>query len=520
MRTKSAQMRILLYRNVRYNEQKVLVKGGEWVLKKLFLIGILLLSPAAGINTAFADELAGNDLKAAAAAGADESNQNVTTAEQTGQDSSGNSNEEPSNTQQSQSTTPKISQNQTVKGDPAPEQDQYTNVAICQQQTTVIIAACQSENTNSNQGTANQSQTADIGAGQQQAVSSNGSANVEQDQETGLASDQNQNITFPSGIDFSQYQNTSIVTDQTEKAHTNANGDFWQEQWVHVFHSQDQLLLGTGTILGEQNQAAGIEASQVQTLNTSDSAKMKQTQEADIQSNQPEAGSNSAEAGVNVKTSNFIKIIKDTSANIVKFVQKIFVNGALADVVKQKYILNENNLSGSTAEQNYQKQFEWGNLEVSNYAEITFNEELQSFTAKLTSTLSLLFNKSMLETSTGKPDQNNDNGTSPDHNGESGAPSEPSDTSSKDSETRDNNETPAAPISSQASSQVTKQGALAIPVKAAEEHTQQVSVKKDQTGHGNQLPNTNTNHYNLLLLGLVLLGFGLAVQFTMKKQRN
>jgi LPXTG-motif cell wall-anchored protein len=240
---------------------------------------------------------------------------------------------------------------------------------------------------------------------------------------------------------------------------------------------------------------------------------MEQTQEADIQSEITDTEMNKAEAGVNVKTRNSLEFIKETSANAVKLVQEIFVNNILVDVFNRDYSLNENHSYVPLNQQTYQKQFDWGNLFVSNEAVFSFNEEWQNFEGTLTSTLSLILNGSIFgERTTDNPDQNNDNGSEP---------SDPVVTDHPSHETNDGNniEIPATPVTAE-TSQVSKQEVTAVPTATANDQSQPVSSKPNVIENGKELPNTSTNNFNVLLLGILLLAAGIGILFSRKMKQN
>ena len=74
-------------------------------------------------------------------------------------------------------------------------------------------------------------------------------------------------------------------------------------------------------------------------LSTSGSSKLEQTQSAEVGGYIVDALKEAVEVGVKVTTKNYLEVIKNTTSHVVKFIQEIFVNDELVDMVDESYTL-------------------------------------------------------------------------------------------------------------------------------------------------------------------------------------
>lgn len=414
---------------------------------------------------------------------------------------------------QDQSAVTSVSQNQNVTGDPSAAQNQNANVIVCQQQTAVLTASCQ-DNGGSTAEAGVQKQTANIDAAQTQSVLTSQTGTASQEQDTGVTSNQSQDILLPSGGKQSQSQGTDISTSQLESANLNSQTDILQVQQAGIFNSQSQQLDQENSKLSQET---AIKALQLQHFITFGYALAEQNQTAEAKSNMNNGENCSVAAGVQVATSNSIEVIKNTSVNAVKLVQKILFNNQIVES-SQDYTFDGN--TSYSVEQKIQKQYEWGFVEVTNSTFVHFNEKFQSVEATLTSFINLVFNKKQScngdsdkpKPDDGHPPDTNNGGNSSGSN-DSGDPSKNPITPNpgQTEKTSDENSIPAVPVNETKLEQTVSSDSGNVWTAPSKSDANQTAANV------NTLPDTGSNNYNILIVGLLLLVSGTGSLFLIKK---
>ena len=244
------------------------------------------------------------------------------------------------------------------------------------------------------------------------------------------------------------------------------------------------------------------------------------------------------ESGVNVTSRNYIEIIKETTTTVAKFIQEILVNNELVDRFTDDYSLEGSDSYHS--HQIFQKQYDWGNLNVENLASVQYNEQLQKFETSMSSYLSLVFGMignidcpkpAPIENNEPPAENNNDDntGTPPAPPTESGGgdkgnsdvpASETVQEPTGNSETNTGRSASSVQTVQTISAPVSEYHAQTTAAKAGQDHAQTIAAPVSNNNvQGNSLPITATNSYNLLVLGMVLITAGL-LYYTVRKKLN
>ncbi|MCQ6278539.1 LPXTG cell wall anchor domain-containing protein [Bacillus sp. EB600] len=455
-----------------------------------------------------------------------------------GQAESNPDNNKPS---QNQSTDTQVIQNQTVTGGKTTDQNQTANVTICQQQTILASVSCQGNVTSILDGHTDQSKTATIVAAQVQNVDSSANVKSEQTQKTGITSDQKLEIMCPCGETQSPQQGTNILTNQAQSINTSLNAELFQGQLTEVNHSQDQHLETSGGGENGQRQLTNVEELQAQSLSTSGPVKIEQTQTVEVKGSIVNTIKDFVESGVKVTSRNYIEIIKETTTTVANFIQEIFVNNELVDRFTNDYSLEGNDSYHS--QQAFQKQYDWGNLNVENLASVQYNEQLQQFETSMSSYLSLVFGM-IGNIDCPKPAPNDNNEPPAENNNDDNTSTPPAPPTESGGGDKGNSDVPASDTVQEptgnsetntgSGQQATSgQAVQTIAVSVSQDHVQTTvaPVSQDHVQtiaapvsnnnvQGNSLPNTATNSYNLLVLGLVLITAGGLLYYTVRKKLN
>ncbi|MFS0774571.1 LPXTG cell wall anchor domain-containing protein [Neobacillus sp. 3P2-tot-E-2] len=497
------------------------------MLKKVLLTFLLIHSATVGLNTAYAEEpivhneeLAGQtsenltsplvETSAEEPAVVFEDSQEVTT---------------PENVNQDQSTDQKVTQGQDIKGDNGdPEQDQTADINVCQEQSVSASISCEDKIETGSEAQGEQEQTTSVETGQVQNVDSIGSVKAEQKQGTNIDSKQSQEMSLPEGQSVSQSQGTNAVTDQNQTAIAENQADISQGQGTDIVVSQKQELASKED---KQRQETTIDADQAQVLSTSGSSKMEQTQSAEVSGYIVDALKQAVEVGVKVTTKNYLEVIKDTTSHMVKFIQEIFVNDELVDVIDDSYALVGTDTHVKMT--NYEKQYDWGSLVVGNSASIFFSESLEKYTSTMNSFLTLVFglghsgnggseNPDPVNPDPIDPDPVNPDPVNPDPVDPDPITPDPVDPGleNPDPVTPD----PVVPATSENTPPVTAENPVttAPVVETVQKPAEPIKVETVVVAKkGNELPDTATGTYNYLVLGMLLTVGGIVFLFQRRR---
>ncbi|WP_419954918.1 LPXTG cell wall anchor domain-containing protein [Neobacillus niacini] len=479
---------------------------------------------------------------------------------------------------QDQSADTSGNQDQNVTEDIVVDQDQQVTGSLCQEQSVHATISCEEKLESNVEGNVDQSQTTKVEAGQQQNGLSSGAVEAEQNQNLNVDAEQVQEVAVPAGENSSHGQQTNASSSQKQTVSAEDQTLFVQNQLVDIAVNQRQQLSDTNKQVDELKQQTAIEALQSQNMTTSGSAKMEQTQTAEVKGSAVDALKKVFEAGVVVTSRNYIEIVKDTAANFVKVIQEIFVNDELVDSIHQDYNVDE--IGIQMPHQTYQKDYDWGSIFVQNLATINYNEPLQVFNTSMTSFLSVVFGIERSCACSTKPNEEDnetpvtpppgDNEQTPpsngdDNNGETPVTPPPSENEQTPPGNEDDNngETPVTPppgeneptppgngdgnngetpvTSPPGENEPTPPGngdgnTNETPVTPAPEQNEEkpvvtpvvndvqksapsVTVVKTAAvpSNGNSLPDTATNSYNYLILGAFLVAAG-ALFFNRRKR--
>jgi LPXTG-motif cell wall-anchored protein len=532
-------MRFVLY-NERINLIKLILKGGKRMLKKLLLTFLLIHTATVGLNVAYAEEpvihndLAGETTEILTANSLETAVENPSVVEGQNQSTDNPSNQEltpAENVDQDQSTDQKVTQGQDVKGDAKEEQDQTADIIVCQEQMVNASVSCEDKVESDPEGLAEQKQTTTVETGQAQDVDAEGAVKAEQKQGTEIDSKQSQEVTSPEGEGVSHSQGTNAETKQTQTAITENPGDIIQGQHSEVVVSQTQEL---SEKQDKQKQETAVNAEQSQVMSTSGSSKLEQTQSAEVKANMVDALKNIVDVGIKVTSRNYLEVVKDTTSNVVKFIQEIFVNDELVDVIDESYTLDGNDTEVKM--QRYEKQYDWGSLVVGNSASIIFSESLQNYTSTMSSFLSLVFGFERSNVPTPEnPDPENPTPENPDpevpqqpenptpENPDPEVPQQPENPTPENPnpEVPQQPENPTTENPTPGENPVTPEDNTTTSPqeqKEVQKPTEPVKVQPiAATGDGNQLPDTATASYNYLLVGLLLTTAGITIFFNRRR---
>ncbi|WP_462410141.1 hypothetical protein [Neobacillus sp. Marseille-QA0830] len=444
-------------------------------------------------------------------------------------------------TNQDQSTDASVEQNQNVQSEAEVTQDQFADGGICQEQYVSVQASCQDDSQDNQNGQASQSQETSIETGQLQNVTAPGPTSTEQSQGTEINAGQTQEVTLSDDETLSHSQSSDVSTGQSQSAGFDGDGFIFQHQLTEVNQKLDQEVKEDGA--AKDKQQANIDAIQTQHMSSSGSAAAEQTQQAEVKGSIVDALKRAVDVGVNVTSRNYVEIVKDSVKSIVKIFQEIKVNDEVVDVFSNEYTLEE--LENGSHHQKFEKQYDWGNLIVTNFAKVSFNETLQQFETTMSSFLGLGF---LMEKETeGKPtndgpvtppvDGNDDpvtppqdgnqgddpvtppaNGNedpvTPPQDGNSGeGPATPPSNGNEGTVTPPQSETPV-PTASQQPQPVLNIEHVSNPTPAANTNSQTASAN---TVKANTLPVTASNIYNYLLIGSLIAAGGLMLRFRRTK---
>lgn len=439
-------------------------------------------------------------------------------------------NESGSETIQDQSTNGEVTQNQDVIGEAIIEQDQFANGTVCQEQSVNASVSCNDKIESDSQGPLDQKQTTSVEANQAQMVTSSDKVEAEQKQGTGIKAEQLQEVLLPEGESYAHSQGTDALTNQNQTISANNEAYLFQVQDAEVINTQTQQLSIADSIEDKQEQLTTIVANQGQSMSTFGSAKMEQTQTAAVKSYLIDTLENVVDIGINVTTRNYIEVFKDTTNSLIKIIQEILVNDELVDVVDYDYALEENDSHASL--QTFHKEYEWGSLIVENSSSILFSEQLKTYQTSMTSFLSLVFGFG--KTSNGvsdEPTPNEDEELPSEledgNTEEEPAPAYPEDDEEEELPPESNDgengvdPVPAAPVGSDESDPKPNQGDKSqvsfTPVTTELEDVTPIKINSGDNNvqtpanNENQLPNTATNTFNYLLLGILLVSAGTVV---------
>ncbi|MGX6445977.1 LPXTG cell wall anchor domain-containing protein [Neobacillus sp. K501] len=511
------------------------------MLKKLLLTFLLFHTATVGLNVAYAEEpVIHNDLPAETTESLTENSLETVAEETAVVEDQNQSTDNPSyqeeipaeNVDQDQSTDQKVTQGQDVKGDAEEEQDQTADIIVCQEQMVNASVSCEDKIENDSEELAEQKQTTTVETGQAQDVDSVGAVKAEQKQGTEIDSKQSQEVTTPEGDSVSHNQGTNAKTKQTQTVVTENPGDIIQGQQLEVVVSQAQEL---SEKQDKQKQETAIAADQTQVISTSGSSKMEQTQTAEVKANMVDALKNIVDVGIKVTSRNYLEVVKDTTSNVVKFIQEIFVNDELVDVIDESYTLDGNDTEVKM--QRYEKQYDWGSLVVGNSASIIFSESLQKYTSTMSSFLSLVFGLERTNVPTPEnpdpvdptpenpenptpenPDPENpqqpENPTPENPNPENPQqPENPTPENPNPENPQQPDENPVTPVDNNGG----EKGNTTTPPQVLKPADPVKVQPIAATGDGNQIPDTATNSYNYLLAGLLLTAAGATIFFKRRR---
>lgn len=428
---------------------------------------------------------------------------------------------------QDQTTDSKVEAVQNIEGtDDDVDQDQTANNKVCQDQVVQATVACHDQVESDVDGQIGQGQTTNLTIEQEQSEESLGGIEAVQKLKAGIDSEQTQSVILPGNEIDTLQQKTDATTDQTQTVISENAADVKFQQDTDITVVQLQDFDASGEKADEQEQLTVIDANQKLKVESSGSALLEQAQYVVIDGSLVNTFKEVVQVGVTVTTQNYLEVVKDATGELVKFVQKIFVNDQLIDNSERETDLEVKNVHG--AFQSYEKEFDWGTVIVKNVAMLFLNDEKTDYKAFLKSSISLVFGAELFGTPVAKPnddpppggddqgeptippDDNNDEepATPPGDNGEE--PTTPPNEESEENPTaptqEENNSTSPTPKLETAT--VVKEVANAELVKAAPKSESQV----------NELPNTASNHHNLLLGGIALVAAGSILLFRKSKK--
>jgi LPXTG-motif cell wall-anchored protein len=482
------------------------------MLKKILLTCLLLNTATMGLHIGHAEELSSPPVQV--------KDSNTTVLNEESNFEQNTTDNEKSNVEiefpevnQDQSTDSYVNQNQDVTGESVVEQDQTGDHDSCQDQTVEGAPGCHDAIESDVDGQIGQGQTTNLSLGQYQTAESSAGVSAEQELGGRIISEQIQEILFGNGYIDTISQGTDALSNQYQSVETSNAANIEFGQVTDIMVSQLQELDTTGEKEDEQEQLTRIEASQAQKVETSGSASMGQEQTAIVDGFFVNTLKEIVDIGVIVTTKNYVEVIQDTTKNVVKFFQEIFVNDQLLDRSERETALDLKDVHGSV--QSVEKEYSWGTLVVKNIAFLFLDEPTENYTTLLGSSLSLVFGAERFGTPAPKPE---DEVTPPD-NGNGEDPVTPP-TEEEETPETDNGGTPIPPTKEEevpapasaptpVTPSVTVVSAKPIKVEVAPVKTAKVE---------NELPNTATNHYNVLLFGLLLVAGGTAV-FLQRKRR-
>lgn len=428
--------------------------------------------------------------------------------------------------EQDQSTDSTVDQVQNIEGtDDDADQNQTADNKVCQDQTVQASVACHELIDSDVDGQIGQGQTTNLTVGQEQEIKAAEGLKVNQNLKAGIDSKQTQGVLLPDDEIDVLHQETNATTEQSQSVLTENGAEIEFKQDTDITVAQLQDLDVEGEEADEQEQLTVTEAGQQLKVESSGSAVLDQVQEAIVDGYLINTLQEVVQVGVTVTTQNYMEIVKDATGGVVKFFQKIFVNDQLIDRTERETALDEKNVHG--AFQSYEKEFDWGKVIVKNVAVLFLNDETSDYKAFLKSSISLVFGAELFGAPEQKPstppggddeepttppgDNNGGEPTTPPGDNNGGEPTNPPIDQPGENPTvptPGENPTPVSSTPDSSTPSVVKAAASAAPVK---------TVTTSDT-KANELPNTATNHYNLLLLGIVIVASGSVLIFRKSKK--
>lgn len=477
------------------------------MLKKLLLICLLLNSATMGLQVVQAEEITPTQATESTQINDQlQPSQIVESEEQyySNEDEIGLNDPEVDQDQSADSTAHPV---QNIEGDyEEADQDQTANNNVCQDQTVQASVACRELIDSDVDGQIGQGQTTNLTVSQEQAIKAANGITVNQNLKAGIDSEQTQGVLLPDDEIDILHQDTQATTDQLQSVLTENGAEIEFTQGTDITVAQLQDLDADGEKADEQEQLTVIEAGQKLEVESNGSAILNQVQAAIVNGLLVNTLTEVVQVGVTVTTQNYLEVIKDTTGEFVKFVQKIFVNDQLIDDSSRTTALDAKNVHG--AFQSYEKEFDWGKVIVKNVAVLFLNDQTPDYKAFLKSGISLVFGAELFggpepkpttppggddEEPTTPPDDNNgEEPTTPPDDNQGGEPTNPP------IDQLGENPTPVSSNSDASTPSVVKAVTSATPVKTA----------TTPASKANELPNTATNHYNLLLFGIVIVAAG------------
>ncbi|WP_028399416.1 LPXTG cell wall anchor domain-containing protein [Ectobacillus panaciterrae] len=269
--------------------------------------------------------------------------------------------------EQGQAAETKTNQSQTAQGGSDVQQNQWTS------NYSDILQSAQI-----NKNAAEQKQTANLQAAQVQSALSNAEAVLNQEQDVAAHLAQIQR--FISGkTEIEQNQDTNVATEQMQYAHagSESKAEIIQGQQTNVSSNQNSSIADI-----TKEQQTEVTNVQVQGVQTSGSAILGQNQQVDV------AGTNTTTADrVHVESKNLVNIFKRTMQTFVQFVQEINVNGQV-ERFQNEYELGQEDITHS---QEYTKTYDWGIAAIGNYISVGKLFDTSDVLAGMSSFISIIF---------------------------------------------------------------------------------------------------------------------------------